>query len=163
MNVRFGEGFLMRVAAERSGFARPRPALPPQAGSRGGLGSVYGESVQSVGAVSANNPLSTHRKTSRQNVAPRMNGGNAKAAPQCWRWRPMAAKVKEFRSGPLCKISTRTDCGPRWKFSQGGSRGRLGSGYGECTDLKSMLNARYRHHCRASGFIHGPEVSLCEF
>lgn len=57
----------------------------------------------------------------------RFEGPHRSIAEDGWR----SALVKEFRCGPLCKISTRTDCGPRWKSSQGGSRGRLGSGYGE--------------------------------
>ena len=39
--------------------------------------------------------------------------------------------MKDFRCGPGCKISAWADGGPRWKSSQGGSRGRLGKAYGE--------------------------------
>jgi ArsR family transcriptional regulator, arsenate/arsenite/antimonite-responsive transcriptional repressor / arsenate reductase (thioredoxin) len=35
---------------------------------------------------------------------------------------PAAATVKDFRCGPRCEVSARTDCGPRCKSSQGGSR-----------------------------------------
>jgi len=52
---RNGEGFSDAGRGGRCALAQARPALekPPKVGSRGGLGSVYGESVQSVGATVA--------------------------------------------------------------------------------------------------------------
>ncbi len=75
--------------------------------------------------------LSADRRFGRRNAARCMNVSNAKAAARRWKRPPMAASVKDFRCGPWRKISTRADCGPRWKSSQGGSCGGLGSSYGE--------------------------------
>lgn len=49
---RYGEGFLMRVAAERCSLARPRPALEYlRRWKLRGLGSGFGESVRTMGAT----------------------------------------------------------------------------------------------------------------
>jgi len=42
-----------------------------------------------------------------------------------------AAAVKVFRCGSARNAAHLRDHGPRWQTSQGGSRGRSGSGYGE--------------------------------
>ena len=43
----------------------------------------------------------------------------------------MSGLVKIFRCVPRYEVSAWCSCGPRWKISQGGSRGGLGDVYGE--------------------------------
>ena len=43
----------------------------------------------------------------------------------------MTESMKIFRCGPECEVCRWTDRGPRWKISQGGSRGGLVAAYGE--------------------------------
>ena len=69
-----------------------------------------------------------HRNARGAGASPQPAG---MAASDCHTRRPPAARVKVFRRGPRRAASAWRDLGPRWKTSQGGSRGGLGGVHGE--------------------------------
>ena len=70
-----------------------------------------------------------------------MIGGYGKTTRQRPSKEGMSALVKDFRCGPRREGAAWCSAGPRWKSSQGGSRGELGGDYGVSAPW-SMVSGR---------------------
>ena len=92
-------------------------------------------------------------KTSDRGHLRHLRPAGSRSGRSCKR-RRMTVSMKIFRCGPWCEISAWRACGPRWKISQGGSRGGWRRSMGKVRWRSgSRLSRRHCREGRSRGFV----------